>query len=99
MNLSYVEGDKSIEYNSKNLLSLNVFSIDYFNLILNDNEGLDLDLKKIIKCIKTSMFRTKLSFVVFDKKDITLKNYLNQIKKYLINQNSYYKIELKIHKR
>ena len=45
MNLSYVEGDKTIEFNSKSLLSLNVFSIDYLNLILNDSEELDLEEK------------------------------------------------------
>ena len=37
MNLSYIEGDKTIE-NNKNLFALNVFSIERLNLILNDNE-------------------------------------------------------------
>ena len=37
MNLNYIEGDKTIE-NNKNLFTLNVFSIDRLNLILNDNE-------------------------------------------------------------
>ena len=37
MNLSYIEGDKTIE-NNKSLFALNLFNIDRLNLILNDNE-------------------------------------------------------------
>ena len=40
MNLSYIEGDKTIE-NNKGIFALNGFSIDLLNLILNDNDETD----------------------------------------------------------
>ena len=73
MNLSYIEGDKTIE-NNKNLFALNVFSIERLNLILNDNEELDLEKNDFIEYLnKIPNSELNYWFVVFDQKDITLK--------------------------
>ena len=73
MNLSYIEGDKTIE-NNKNLFALNTFSIDHLNLILNDNEELDLEKNDFIEYLNKILTPgLNYWFVVFDQKDITLK--------------------------
>ena len=73
MNLSYIEGDKTIE-NNKNLFALNVFSIERLNLILNDNEELDLEKNDFIKFLNKILSPgLNYWFVFFYQKDITLK--------------------------
>ena len=54
------------------MFTLNVFSIDSLNLILNDNEVLDLEKNYFIEYLnKISNPELNFYLVVLDKKDIT----------------------------
>ena len=86
-----------IENNSKNCFALETVDIGYIHLILNDKEDKYSEDKGFIEDLKRfSIQQEEGSFIVFDKKDITLKIDIDKVKIKMPKQEFYSKVDAKI---
>ena len=87
---------KIINYNSKNYFALNVDRIYDLNFILKDEEVKNPENKEFIDDLKECSKYTEDCLIIFDQKDITLKIYMDKVKKYMPEQEFYSKVNVRI---
>ena len=85
-----------IKRNSQNYFALDVYQIYNLHLILTDKEEKNSEDKDFIEDLKEFSTQKKRCFIVFDKKDITLKIDIDEVKMKMPDQEFYSKVDVKI---
>ena len=85
-----------IENNNQNYFWLDVKHIFCLRFILADKEATNSENKDFIKDLKKISTQEMRWFIVFDKKDVTLKIDINEVKMKMTEQVFYSKIDTKI---
>ena len=85
-----------IKNNSKNCFALNVYQIYSLSLILIEKKVKNSDDKDFIEDLKELSAQEGGCYIVFDKKDITLKIDIDEVKVKIPEQEFYSKVDAKI---
>ena len=95
---SYIEGN-IIESKSKNCFAFGVYEIKKLRFIQTDKENINSDDKDYIEDLKEKSAQPGRCFIVFDKKDITLKIDFHEIDMKIPEQEYYSKVDAKINSK
>ena len=95
---SYIKGN-IIENKSKKCFALDVDRINKLRFIKTDKENINSDDKDYIEDLKEKSAQLRRCFIVFDKKDITLKIDFHEIDMKIPEQEYYSKVDAKINSK
>ena len=93
---SYIMWRNIIENESKSCFALDVNEIYNFRFILTDKEDKYSEDKGFIEDLKKCSTHEERCFIVFDKKDITLKIDIDRVKMKMPEQEFYSKVDVRI---
>ena len=85
-----------IENSNQNYFAFNVDKIYNLRLIHTDEEEINSKDKKFIEDLKELSTQEERCFIVFDKKDVTLKIDIDEVDIKILKQKYYYKVDAKI---
>ena len=95
---SYIEGN-IIESKSKNCFAFGVYEIKKLRFIQTDKENINSDDKDYIEDLKEKSAQPGRCFIVFDKKDITLKIDIDKVEEKMSEQEFYSKVDVRFDNR